>query len=67
MALTPLSNEGWGFSSNCFVCEPTNSVGLRQAFFHDTDSALVVADLLLGDEYSGAPSYIHGGAEGVNS
>lgn len=63
MALTPLSNEGWGFSSNCFVCEPTNSVGLRQAFFHDTDSALVVADLLLGDEYSGAPSYIHGGVQ----
>ena len=58
-----LSNERWGFSSNCFVCEPTNTVGLRQAFFHDTDADLVVADLTLGSGHSGAPSYVHGGVQ----
>lgn len=63
MALTRLSNEGWGFSSNCFVCEPTNPVGLRQAFFHDTEASLVVADLLFGEEHSGAPAYVHGGVQ----
>lgn len=63
MALTRLSNEQWGFSSNCFVCEPTNPLGLRQAFFHDTDRSLVVADLRLGGEHSGAPAYVHGGVQ----
>jgi len=58
-----LSNERWGFSSNCFVCEPTNAVGLRQPFFHDTESGLVVADIELGNAHSGAPSYIHGGVQ----
>ncbi|MEO6125513.1 MAG: PaaI family thioesterase [Ilumatobacteraceae bacterium] len=63
MALNRLSNEQWGFSSNCFVCEPNNQVGLRQAFFHDTDASLVVAELLLGAEHSGAPAYVHGGVQ----
>lgn len=63
MVLTRLSNEGWGFSSNCFVCEPTNAAGLRQAFFHDTDSKMVVADLRLGAEHSGAPAFVHGGVQ----
>ncbi len=58
-----LSNEQWGFSSNCFVCEPTNAVGLRQRFFHDTELDLVVADLELGPQHSGAPSYVHGGVQ----
>ena len=58
-----LSNERWGFSSNCFVCEPTNAVGLRQRFFHDTDADLVVADIELGSDHSGAPSYVHGGVQ----
>ena len=58
-----LSNERWGFSSNCFVCEPTNAVGLRQPFFHDTEADLVVADVELGTAHSGAPSYVHGGVQ----
>ena len=63
MTLQRLSNEQWGFSSNCFVCEPTNSAGLRQPFFHDTDTDMVVADLELGHEHSGAPTYVHGGVQ----
>jgi len=58
-----LSNERWGFSSNCFVCEPSNGSGLRQAFFHDTDADIVVADLELGPEHAGAPTYVHGGVQ----
>lgn len=58
-----LSNERWGFSSNCFVCEPTNAVGLRQPFFHDTEAGVVVADIELGSSHSGAPSYVHGGVQ----
>ena len=61
MGLERLTNERWGFSSSCFVCEPTNAVGLRIPFFHDTERDLVVAELELGDEHSGAPSYVHGG------
>ncbi len=58
-----LSNERWGFSSNCFGCEPSNAHGLRQAFFHDTEADIVVADLELGPEHSGAPTYVHGGVQ----
>ena len=63
MTLERLTNERWGFSSNCFVCEPTNAVGLRQPFFHDTDHDLVVADLELGFAHSGAPTFVHGGVQ----
>lgn len=63
MTAIPLTNERWGFSSNCFVCEPTNAVGLRQTFFHDTETATVVAELHLGSDHSGAPSYVHGGVQ----
>ncbi|MEP7203065.1 MAG: hotdog domain-containing protein [Ilumatobacteraceae bacterium] len=63
MTLVRLTNERWGFRSNCFVCEPTNGVGLRQPFFHDVDAGLVVADIELGDAHSGAPSYVHGGVQ----
>lgn len=58
-----LSNERWGFSSNCFVCEPTNALGLRQAFFHDTTAEVVVAQVELDSAHSGAPSYVHGGVQ----
>ncbi|HEX9994911.1 MAG TPA: PaaI family thioesterase [Acidimicrobiales bacterium] len=61
MALRPLTNEGWGFSSNCFVCEPANASGLRIPFFHDDEAGTVVADFRLGPEFSGAPTYVHGG------
>ena len=29
MTISRLSNERWGFSSNCFVCEPTNAIEMR--------------------------------------
>jgi acyl-coenzyme A thioesterase PaaI-like protein len=61
VSLSRLTNEQWGFSSNCYVCAPQNSVGLRLPFFHDSERDCVVVDLLLGEEYSGAPSYVHGG------
>ncbi|HVF32608.1 MAG TPA: hotdog domain-containing protein [Acidimicrobiales bacterium] len=61
MPRRPLTNARWGFTSNCFVCEPANSHGLRLPFFHDDEADAVVADFELGDEFSGAPSYVHGG------
>ena len=57
----PLTNSGWGFASNCFVCEPSNPSGLRLPFFHDEDAAEVTADFKLDDRFSGAPTYVHGG------
>lgn len=59
--LRPLTNEGWGFSSNCFVCEPGNDAGLRIPFHHDTTDDTVVAHFTLDDRFSGAPRYVHGG------
>ena len=59
--LRPLTNLGWGFASNCFVCEPANARGLRIPFFHDLDAGAVVAEFNLDDGFSGAPSYVHGG------
>jgi uncharacterized protein (TIGR00369 family) len=61
MALRPLTNAAWGFESNCFVCEPSNPLGLRIPFFHDDEAALVSAEFRLGSEHSGAPHYVHGG------
>jgi len=61
MTLRRLTNEQWGFASNCYVCAPTNDRGLRIPFFHDSDREVVVAEVELGEEYSGAPSYVHGG------
>jgi uncharacterized protein (TIGR00369 family) len=61
MALQPLSNAGWGFETNCFVCEPSNPLGLRVPYFLDDEAGLVIAEFTLGVEHSGAPHYIHGG------
>ncbi len=61
MATTRLTNEQWGFSSNCFVCEPENGAGLRIPFFHDHERDMVTAEFELTDAFSGAPSYVHGG------
>jgi uncharacterized protein (TIGR00369 family) len=61
MVIERLTNERWGFRSNCFVCEPTNTRGMQVPFFHDTDAGLVFADLDLTDDFSGAPTYVHGG------
>ncbi len=61
MTIERLSNERWGFASNCFVCEAKNSAGLGIPFFHDTDAATVFADFTLDERFSGAPAYLHGG------
>ena len=61
MALKPLTNAGWGFETNCYVCEPANPLGLRIPFFHDDEAGLVTADFSLGADHSGAPHYVHGG------
>lgn len=56
-----LTNDRWGFESNCFVCEPTNEAGLGLAFFHDEDTDTVTTTFELDSRYSGAPAYVHGG------
>ncbi len=61
MAIRALSNEQWGFTSNCFVCEPTNAAGLRIPFEHDDEAGVVRATFDLDGRFSGAPSYVHGG------
>ncbi len=61
MGLHRLDNARWGFASNCFVCEPTNAAGLRISFVHDDQAGVVLAQFSLGDAFSGAPSYVHGG------
>jgi hypothetical protein len=62
MAVERLENSRWGFGSNCFVCEPANARGMQVPFSHDTDRGVVFADFTLSTEYSGAPTYVHGGA-----
>lgn len=59
--MQPLTNARWGFTSSCFVCEPSNPSGLQLPFFHDEERGEVVAEFELGAEFSGAPSYLHGG------
>lgn len=61
MTVIRLHNEDWGFETNCFVCEPRNDRGLRIPFFHDTGRGVVFADFELSDDFSGAPSLVHGG------
>lgn len=61
MTTLPLRNERWGFTSNCFVCEPTNDDGLRIPFEYDDEDDVVRARFTLDDAFSGAPSYLHGG------
>jgi len=61
MPLIRLHNDDLGYATNCFVCEETNTVGLRIPFFHDTDRSLVTADFELSSAFSGAPTMVHGG------
>lgn len=56
-----LDNAGWGFESNCFVCERSNAHGLQIPFAHDEDRDAVIADFAVGADFSGAPAYVHGG------
>src|SRR5687768_3845878 len=34
---------------------------MRLPFFHDDEADLVFAEYTLGEEFSGAPTYVHGG------
>lgn len=61
MAVRPLDSARFGFPTNCFVCDPANGRGLRVSFVHDEERALVTAEFTLGEEFSGAPQYVHGG------
>lgn len=61
MGLHRLDNAAWGFRSNCFVCEASNPAGLHLDFVYDDEAELVRAEFSLGREFSGAPSYVHGG------
>ena len=56
-----LDNASWGFDTSCFVCEPTNPRGLGIRYSHDEEREVVVAEFTLGQEFSGVPSYVHGG------
>jgi len=57
----PLTNDGWGIESNCFVCEPRNAVGLGIPFHHDVAGERVVGDFALDERFSGSPRHVHGG------
>ncbi len=61
MTVHRLENSRWGFESNCFVCEQQNAHGMRIPFFHDAETGVVFADYTLDEEFSGAPTYVHGG------
>jgi acyl-coenzyme A thioesterase PaaI-like protein len=61
LPLEPLTNT-FGFDSRCFVCDPDNTGGMRQRFFHDRERERVVAEFTPTADHSGAPNYTHGGA-----
>ncbi|TMD04806.1 MAG: PaaI family thioesterase [Chloroflexi bacterium] len=56
-----LLTSTYGFESDCWVCEPSNPVGLRVPFHHDEEAHTVTATLTLGEHHSGAPHTVHGG------
>ena len=58
---TPLTNDRWGYESNCYVCEQTNEGGLRIPFQLEDDAQTVTATFSLDRTYSGAPALVHGG------
>jgi len=58
---TPLTNDRWGYESNCFVCEARNASGLQIPFHLDDAGDVVTAEFRLGTAHSGAPSLVHGG------
>ncbi len=62
MAAEPLDAARFGFDSQCFVCDTTNTRGLQVPFFLDTEADVVFAEFTLPAEFSGAPTLVHGGA-----
>ena len=61
MTIERLDNEGFGFDTNCFVCEASNPAGLQIPYFLDTETNTVFAEFTLGNGFSGAPNWAHGG------
>ena len=47
-------------SQMCFVCGLENPIGLKMAFYQDTEGR-VVAEFTPGDEHQGYPGVVHGG------
>ena len=47
-------------SQLCFVCGLENPIGLKMAFYQDTEER-VVAEFTPGDEHQGYPGVVHGG------
>ena len=62
MTVERLDASRFGFDSQCFVCNTENARGLQVPFFHDSDREVVFADFELSPAFSGAPTYVHGGA-----
>ena len=58
---TQLTNDRWDYESNCFVCEPTNPVGLQIPFSLTDDRHAVTAEFNLGSQHSSAPALVHSG------
>jgi uncharacterized protein (TIGR00369 family) len=56
-----LLTNTFGFPSNCWVCEPSNPVGLHVPFHHDEEAGTVTATVRLDANHSGAPNLVHGG------
>ncbi len=48
-------------SRMCFVCGLQNPVGLKLAFYEDTEAEQVRAEISVPDEYQGYPGVVHGG------
>ena len=55
-----LTNDAWGFESNCFV-SPITLLASAIPSYHDTATATVVAEFSLDERFSGALRYVHGG------
>jgi acyl-coenzyme A thioesterase PaaI-like protein len=57
-ARTPLPND-FSVAQSCFGCGPANPAGLGLAF--EAVGETVEATFTLGDRFSGAPAFVHGG------
>jgi uncharacterized protein (TIGR00369 family) len=48
-------------SRMCFICGLQNPVGLKLAFYEDSEAGQVQAEFTVPDEYQGYPGVVHGG------
>lgn len=58
---TPLAAGDYGYDSRCFVCDPSNPVGLRIPFEMSDDESEIAARFSLDGHHSGVASLVHGG------